>query len=159
MKLVFVRHAIAVEKHPDGDGARELTAEGRKKALEVCRAVAGMDLGIERILTSPLQRSVQTAQILREVLKLPKAPEETKALLPEAEPQALTAILKSAKAECIALVGHEPHISRYTAWTVGGGKFDVRKCGVVVLEGAGVPGAGQGALAGLFAPRHLRPLV
>ena len=59
----------------------------------------------------------------------------------------------------MALVGHEPHLSRYTAWTVGGGRFDLRKSGVVILEGAGIPAAGEGVLAGLFAPRHLRPLV
>lgn len=159
MRIVLVRHAIAQDQHPDGDAARELTAEGRKKAAEVCRALAGMDLGIVRVLCSPLQRAVQTAQVLRDVLKLGKAVEETKALLPEAQPQALSPVLKSLKVDCVALVGHEPHLSRYAAWTAGGGRFDVRKSGVVILEGAGLPGQGEGVVAGLFAPRHLRPLV
>ena len=158
MRLVLLRHAIAEESHPKGDSARELTPEGRKKAQEVCRALAGMDLGIERILTSPMARASQTAQILKDVLKLPHV-EDTKALLPEAQPPALSPVLKATKVQCVALVGHEPHLSRYAAWSVGGGKFEVRKMGVLILEGTGLPGAGEGSVAGVFAPRHLRPLV
>ncbi|MEW5855478.1 MAG: phosphohistidine phosphatase SixA [Myxococcota bacterium] len=158
MRLVLLRHGIAEDSAPAGDAKRALTNEGRKKVHDVCEALAGMDLGIERILSSPLVRAAQTAQILREVLKLGKV-EESNALLPEAQPSAATSPIRALKASCVALVGHEPHLGRYTAWSVGGGQFDIRKSGVVILEGSGLPGPGGGAVVGLFAPRHLRPLV
>lgn len=159
MRLVLLRHGIAEETAGGSDADRALTGEGRKKAQEVCKALAGMDLGIERILTSPLIRAVQTAQVLKEALKLGKGVDETKTLLPEARPTDLVQPINALKATCVALVGHEPQLSSFVSWAVGGGNFEIRKSGVVVLEGAGLPAAGAGALVGLFAPRHLRPLV
>jgi len=159
MRLVLLRHGIAEESGGGSDAERSLTAEGRKKAQEVCRALAGMDLGIDRVLSSPLARALETAGILRDALKLTKAPEVSKVLLPESKPQDATEVIQSLKASCVALVGHEPHLSHYAAWCIGGGAFELRKSGVMVLEGPGLPGAGAGALVGMFAPRHLRPLV
>jgi phosphohistidine phosphatase len=156
VRIVLLRHAIAEENSPSGDAARELTAEGRKKAEGVCRAIAGMELGIGHILTSPLVRARQTAVILKEALKFSGPLEECRALVPEGRPADVTDTIAAAKVDCVALVGHEPMLSQYTAWFAGGGRFDVRKSGVVILEGNGLPGPDGGVVVAMFAPRHMR---
>lgn len=159
MRLILLRHGIAEDRGSSGDAERGLTGEGRKKTADVCKALAGMDLRVDHILSSPLKRSTQTALLLRDALGLSRAVQETPALLPEARPEALTPILKALKSQCVALVGHEPMLSQYAIWCMGGGKVELRKAGALVLEGASLPAAGGGVLVGHFAPRHLRPLV
>jgi phosphohistidine phosphatase len=156
MRIVLLRHGIAEDAAAGGDAERALTGEGRKKAREVCKALAGLDLGVERVLSSPLKRALETAHILRDELGLTGEVEVCPALVPEANPSAASPIITGQRAECVALVGHEPHISTYAAWSTGGGTYDVRKCGVIVLEGSGLPGKGGGALVAMFAPRHVR---
>jgi phosphohistidine phosphatase len=65
MKILLVRHASAQDNHPLGDAARGLDAEGRAKFRKRASKLA-KNFSIKRIVTSPLVRAVQTAEILAE---------------------------------------------------------------------------------------------
>lgn len=65
MKLLLVRHANAEDRHPLGDAARGLDEAGRKQFRKQARKLA-KEFEVERIVTSPLVRAVQTAEILAE---------------------------------------------------------------------------------------------
>jgi phosphohistidine phosphatase len=69
MKLLLVRHASAEDSHPLGDEARALDEAGRKQFRKQARKLA-KEFEVKRIVTSPLVRAVQTAEILAEVAEV-----------------------------------------------------------------------------------------
>lgn len=164
MELLIVRHAIAHERDPTrwgDDRARPLTAPGIKRAR---RAAAGLKQLIappERVLTSPLTRAEQTAQLLREAAGWPQA-KVCALLAPGGSPAALLALLALLAAERIAraaIVGHQPDLGKLLALCLPGpadAAFELRKMGVALVSFAGAPRAGRGTLQWLVAPRLLR---
>ncbi|MEA5578784.1 phosphohistidine phosphatase SixA [Anabaena sp. UHCC 0451] len=65
MELYLIRHGIAEEHQPDlKDEARQLTTEGRQKTEKVAQRLVKLDFHFDLILTSPLVRAQQTAEIL-----------------------------------------------------------------------------------------------
>jgi phosphohistidine phosphatase len=113
-RLYVVRHGIAVD-HADSagpDGSRPLTGKGRKRFERAARAFAKHEGKLDLILTSPLVRAVQTAEILAAAV----AHREV-AVLEELDPSFGVASLfealagRAGKARSVALVGHEPQLS------------------------------------------------
>jgi 8-oxo-dGTP diphosphatase len=78
--LYLLRHATAADrsKWKGTDGARSLTKKGRRQAEAIAQSLAGA--GIERILSSPYARCVQTVEPLAKMIG---APIETSPLLAE----------------------------------------------------------------------------
>ena len=67
MKLFLARHADAIEYTTDtvtNDDLRFLTIKGRIKEIEVTEILKDYLTDIDMILTSPLIRTVQTAEII-----------------------------------------------------------------------------------------------
>ncbi|MFZ5440712.1 MAG: SixA phosphatase family protein [Myxococcota bacterium] len=150
MELTLIRHAIAEDG--DDDFARPLSGRGRKRFTAEVARLETMGVRFERVLHSPLTRAVQTAELLR---PLTDGLEETP-LLAKAPTRAL---LEACSGERVALVGHEPHLSALLAWLVlgdaaEGGRFELKKGAVAVLDGAPRPGAMR--LIALLTPKALR---
>lgn len=166
MELIILRHAIAfprdAKRWPD-DAERPLTLEGAKRAR---RAAAGLKGIVRRpvlVLTSPLVRARDTAAIFSQAARWPEAA-ECEALSPGASAEeALEALRRQGgKAECVAIVGHQPHLGRLLALCVRGNArpegFELKKSAVVCLQFQGPVRAGQGMLTALFPPRALRKI-
>jgi phosphohistidine phosphatase len=65
MELYLIRYGIAEEDQPGlKDEERKLTKEGREKIEKVAQRLFKLDLNFDLILTSPLVRAHQTAEIL-----------------------------------------------------------------------------------------------
>jgi len=65
MELYLIRHGIAEEHQPNlKDEERQLTAEGRQKTEKIAQKLLKLELHFDLILTSPLVRAYQTAEIL-----------------------------------------------------------------------------------------------
>ncbi len=179
MNLYLVRHAVAYD-HSDpaflNDADRTLTPEGRKKFR---RAAFGLLELIEppaAILTSPLPRAMQTAEILREA-----AGRETPIAVCEGmRPRgSFDDVLRECHARAraggtdadrnpvlkhgIALVGHAPSIGLLGAWLLNGDaarfSLTLRKGGVASIAFDDLPVAGGGELEWLLTPRILRALA
>ena len=166
MELLILRHAIAfprdAKRWPD-DARRTLTMEGVKRAR---RAAAGLKRMAKRpalVLTSPLARARDTAVIFAQAARWPNAVECT-ALSPGGSPEEVLEALRrqGAKAECVAVVGHQPHLGRLLALSLRGDAraeaFELKKSAIACLRFAGPPRAGQGVLEWLLTPRILRNL-
>ena len=164
VELLILRHAIAfprdAKRWPD-DTERPLTMEGVKRAR---RAAAGLKRIATRptlVLTSPLVRARDTAAIFRQAARWPQA-EHSDALTPGAPPEAVLEVLRrrGAKAGCVAVVGHQPHLGRLLALCLRGDArseaFELKKGAVVCVRFEGTPRARQGVLTGLYQPRTLR---
>jgi phosphohistidine phosphatase len=158
MQLYLVRHGEAEASPPKGgDAERRLTAAGRHDFARVVAGLRRLEPELTRILTSPLVRARQTAEILREQLPGP-APEEWPLLAPGGALERLLAQLRDA-GEAVALVGHEPGLGRLLSLAVAGRQGDgtpLRKGGVARIEFDGPPKPGSGRLIWLMTPRLLR---
>ena len=69
MQIYILRHGIAEDAGPgQSDSERALTSEGKKKLRNVLRAAHEAGVTPALILTSPLKRAVQTAELAAEIL-------------------------------------------------------------------------------------------
>lgn len=113
MKLYVMRHGTALEREhwsEDDDSQRPLTEEGRVELEEAARGIQALDLGVERIVTSPFVRAYDTAQIVGAALGL--AVEEDDVLAPGATLAGLCGTLtRHADEAAVLVVGHEPDLS------------------------------------------------
>lgn len=138
MEIYLLRHGIAENAHPGlKDGDRALTAEGREKLERVLtRAhVAGVKPSL--ILSSPLRRAMETAEIAAGSLgykgKIVHAP----ALMPEAAPSQLWEELRTRQDErAVLLSSHEPLTSSAVAFLLNSPalQVDMKKAGLVRID-------------------------
>ncbi len=117
MNLYLVRHAAAVEQNREiSETNRYLTMEGRLSFRKVVKQAAKKGLVAELILTSPLVRSVQTADILAETIKYKGSVQVAPELSPGFNRKQLEHLLERwGKVQDLVLVGHEPDLSEQVA--------------------------------------------
>ncbi len=120
MEIYLVRHAEALERSEGlADELRHLTPKGRKQAAKQAKRLK-KKLRPELIITSPLVRAVQTAELLAQQLGK-KAVVRADACLAgddEAE-QVQDMIRKLGALKSVMLVGHEPQLSSVAALLLG----------------------------------------
>jgi phosphohistidine phosphatase len=161
MRLLLIRHGIAVERGTPGvpDDARELTKRGIRRFQEVARGLATVLRRPDAILTSPLVRARQTAEIAAEAWGKVK-PVDVPALAGGSFEQVAEVLGQYAVDSSVALVGHEPDLSSHLAKLLGtshAARLTFRKGGAALVEVPGDPGGG-GALIWYLSPRLLRRL-
>ena len=126
MKIFLVRHGDADAEVPEGlgDEARALTVKSRQVLASHFAALAEQMREIDLVLTSPLVRAVQTAQILSLVLKHEGLLHAHRSLVPEMPVGAIESLLRQKEGQNLVLVGHEPsmgamaaHLLAIPSWT------------------------------------------
>jgi len=161
MKVLLVRHAIAVDRDMPGisDHLRPLTEDGANRFRKSARAVAAM-VTADAVLTSPLLRAKQTAEILARhwpgIIT-----QETEALGTGSREEFETVLARLPKNSTIAAVGHEPRVSEWTAEWLGASNaaaFAFKKGGVALIEFDRVAEEGEGRLVFFLAPKALKDL-
>jgi phosphohistidine phosphatase len=131
VKLYLLRHGKADWPNwdkPDDD--RPLTDEGRKQLAAVAKMLARLEIA-PVILTSPLPRASQTAEIagkhLREKIRVEPL------LRPGFDAGKLKKILKDFSGDSLMIVGHEPDLTR-TIFQLTGGNTKLPKAGVALVD-------------------------
>lgn len=161
MRLVIIRHAVAVERGAPGiaDDDRPLTPEGEKKFKKAARGLARIGPRPGAILSSPLPRAFRTAEIAAAAWGR-LTPEKTPALVGGSLADLAAALAPYGAEATVALVGHEPHLSGLLAELLGSRSAEnlvFRKGGAALVEIAGDLGAG-GTLVWFLTPKLLRAL-
>lgn len=156
MILYAIRHAEAVELGQNGvsrDEDRPLTELGQVQCRQLATILRQLNVGLERIITSPLLRAVQTAASLIEQ-GLAKELSVCEWLIPGARKRFLVDFLRDLGAGPLGVVGHEPHLSVFTAWLLGGktAQLAFAKAGVARVEFPNRIGKGRGTLTWLVTP-------
>jgi phosphohistidine phosphatase len=162
--VYLVRHAIAEERGPQwpDDGKRPLSTEGKLRMETQVAGLEKLGVEIEEVLTSPLVRTRQTAEILAKGLSSRPKLTELAALAPgHSAKEVLSALKDYAKRSRIALVGHEPGIGDLSAALIGArNPVTFKKGGVALVKVERLPpDAGSGALCWFLAPKILRMLA
>jgi phosphohistidine phosphatase len=162
MDLLIVRHAIAFERDRHrwrDDGARPLSPAGIRRARKAAAGLKELSKAPDRVLTSPLVRARQTAQILTDVAGWPQAMEVPE-LSPQAPAPAVLTLLGKDRSKVVAVVGHQPGLGALlTVCLLGDGEvlpIELKKNAVACVSFDGPPRAGRAALKGLATPRMLR---
>lgn len=130
MKLFIVRHAAAIERTAEvPEEQRYLTTKGRDFMRKTARTMLkkGMEPGL--ILTSPLIRAVQSADILAEAFSYVVPVIVTDELSPGFDLPALQRLFTEfPQVDELVIVGHEPDLSRVVSslLSIKGG-FDFKK--------------------------------
>lgn len=111
MRVFLFRHARAVDEGPGlPDDHRYLSARGRRTAREVGARLAQEGVTIDAVLTSPLVRAVQTAELVAERVSFLGEIEALPRLAPGFPPR-LVAEELAARGQNVAVFGHSPGIS------------------------------------------------
>lgn len=115
MKLFLIRHAEAIDYETESvrsDDLRFITPKGRKTSSTVFKSLKDFFVDLDKVFTSPLTRSVQTAEVLASTLKYKHDVEIANELLLNGTASKIMQLLKrNTVFNSIALVGHEPLMS------------------------------------------------
>jgi phosphohistidine phosphatase len=161
-ELYLVRHGLAEERGdawPD-DAKRPLTDEGISKMRKSVRGLARLGVSVDVVLTSPLVRARQTAEIVAAGLSPRPSLVTIDSLAPEGTYASVIADLeKHAKKTRIALVGHEPNIGELAARLIGSRHaIEFRKGAVCRIDVEALPPSGPGDLRWLLTLKIMREI-
>ncbi len=138
MVLYIVRHAEAVAGSDNlKDEWRYLTEKGRVTTKRMSASIARISPKPRLVISSPLTRAVQTAEIIAEKTCRKNVIVANGFLLPGADISELIDCLKGCKdAKCVMLVGHEPQLGTLIAALLGreDGTASLKKGACVALK-------------------------
>jgi len=162
-QLYLIRHGVAAERgddYPD-DTKRPLTAEGMSKLRKQAKALDALGVSVDVIISSPLVRTRQTAEIIAKGLKGRPPIVFSDALAPEGTPDAvIQELAKHAKKSAVALVGHEPNLGELAAQLIEARRsLEFKKGGICRIDFEAFPPKGAGSLRFFLPPRLLRELA
>ena len=167
MELYLIRHALAQQlglKNDFTDEKRTLTSEGRDRMREAARGLRKLGVQLDLLLTSPLVRAIETAEIVADALGISKKEiMQTDKLAPGASADELFAEIKShTGVESVGVVGHQPDLGEILAKIVQArNKFaiDLKKGSVCCINVVETVPSLRGELVWLMTPKQLRLLA
>ena len=152
MQLYFLRHGEADwPGWTKPDDERPLTDFGKKEVRQVAKFLNRLKVKPDVIVSSPLPRALQTAEVAAEQLKTKLRQDE--ALEPGFGISELSTVLNRHRSKILMLVGHEPDFSSVIS-ALTGGFIKMSKAGVALVDID--PETEKGRLLWLFPPKFGR---
>ena len=165
MDCILYRHGIAVDRQEWGgkEQDRPLTGKGTTRTRQSARGLFTLRIMPTHLLSSPLARARETAEILQRLAHPRLTVQICDELVPEAAPHALFTLLGTLPPESVVLcVGHEPHLS-LTAGTLLIGKpcagLSLKKAGACLIHIQQSQQPANGLLQWWLTPGQLRALA
>jgi phosphohistidine phosphatase len=167
MILYIVRHAIAVPHGYPGieDNDRALTNEGISKMKQISTGLCRLEYVPEVILSSPLVRARQTAEILLQAFGKGIELKNFSALAPSGARQELYREISSLgknRIKSLMIVGHQPDLGEIAGEIAFGSSknyIELKKGGVCAIELESLQGTPKGILIAFLSPSILRSLA
>jgi phosphohistidine phosphatase len=116
MNLHILRHASAGTPRPNPvlDLKRPLDKEGKEQCLRLAHVLNAMKIGFDAVYSSPLKRSLQTAQLVATETGYEAQITTTPALAPDARfADFLQLVHDVDEFENVLLVGHNPNLQNF----------------------------------------------
>jgi phosphohistidine phosphatase len=166
MQLLVIRHAIAEDREAfaatgRADDARPLTNDGARKMGRCARGLQALVPTIDTLVSSPLTRAKQTAEIVRERYELDRV-EEAAELDPDVALDDVVKGLSRYGGGLVAIVGHEPQLGRLVTYLISGvdrAAVQLKKGAACLLEFEGPPQRSGGTMRWSASPKMLRDLA
>ncbi|MGH7851921.1 MAG: phosphohistidine phosphatase SixA [Candidatus Binatia bacterium] len=168
MNLYLMRHGIALPADDPAvaiDADRPLSPKGIKSTRKIAQGMRRLGLSFDVLLTSPLPRARQTADIVAHALDAEAFVEEISGLSPESTVEHLLfGLTRYQDRGDVLLVGHEPLLSATAAYLLGGRparnslNLEFKKGGLCRIEIDSLPPPGPGKLHWFLTPKQLRSI-
>jgi phosphohistidine phosphatase len=165
MNLYILRHASAGIKraNPLLDIKRPLDQDGKSHCLHLTHILNAMKLNFDLVVSSPLKRSLQTAQLVATETGYEQKILISNALAPTATYAQFQRLLREcAVYENLLVVGHNPNITAFLGQLIGAGPVDDPSISRIRLRKGSLARLslqrGPAVLQGLIDPRVVRAL-
>ena len=166
MRLYIIRHAIAVPHGTPGiaEDERSLTEEGIVKMQKAAAGLRALGYMPELILSSPLIRATQTAEILLKAFGKGIELKTVPFLAPSGSRRDLyrAIALYEKKMNSLMIVGHQPSLGEIAGEIAFGSPehyIELKKGGVCSIDMEIARGEPRGSLVALLTPSILRQIV
>jgi phosphohistidine phosphatase len=162
LEIFVLRHGEAGDRvdEPEKDDARSLTREGRTEIELIASSLAGLGVKLDLVVTSPLPRAVQTAELVARQFKVLNKLQQWGELRPSGEAESVYRRLSLQKAgSSLLIVGHEPQLSGIIGEIVAGSShvnLILKKGGLAKVEILGFKPRITGELRWLLTPRLMK---
>jgi phosphohistidine phosphatase len=164
LDVYLVRHAFAAHADParwPDDAERPLTEEGIMRFRGAARGLRRLVPAVDSMLSSGYARAWQTAQLLHDVAGW-REPNECPALEAGRPASSALDVLQGRAERSIALVGHEPYLSRLASLLCTGSEdglqLELKKGAVASLSFTGPVEPARACLRWTVSPKILRRL-
>ena len=140
MNLYLMRHANAglSRGNPTLDAKRALIKDGKEQCILMARTMSALKVQVDVIVSSPLKRARQTAQLVGTEMGYDARVEVSPALEPDADYAQFQKMLAHyAGFESVLVVGHNPNIFQFLGRLItgnGGAAIRMRKGSVARLK-------------------------
>lgn len=137
--LYVIRHGIADDAadHGGHDEERMLTKKGKDRVSGLAKYLDNIGVRLDVVISSPLVRAVETAEIVRKKCSDSKEITITDMLKPGGSCDNLIGYLNKVQGmESIAIVGHEPFLSGFISYSLSRSRHPyvlMKKAGVALL--------------------------
>ena len=164
MDVFFLRHGEAGNRVaiPSKDVERALTESGKEEIEEIAESFERMDLEFNKIVSSPLARARETAEIVANAQKKSSKVELWDELRPEGNRLDLYRKLSRLRQDAdVLLVGHEPYLSNVIGEIISGSlasKIKIKKGGLARVQITSFAPKPTGDLWWLLTPRQLKKM-
>lgn len=162
IELYVLRHGIAVNRGtPDiPDDERPLTPKGRKRMRQIGRGLRRLGIELDRVVSSPLPRAWETAEIVVDALGISDRLEASEMLRADCNAESIGGWLRTREEPRLMIVGHNPALSDLLGLLVAGSSevpiCELKKGAVAALS---THDEGRFALDWIATPRLLRLLA
>lgn len=162
LELYMIRHGLAGTSLEDKllDEKRPLKKKGKERMQEIAEGLWELGISFDSILTSPLLRAKETADIINAYCGDKKEATVTDLLRPGASYTKLIQLLNQFKGtKKVAIVGHEPFLSSFASYCLTKNKsslLNLKKGGILKLEIDGALKPGSCLLSWLMEPKQIR---
>jgi phosphohistidine phosphatase len=160
MNIYLIRHGESESSSANKrDYERELTHRGRTITRQVAFLWKRVIPGFDYIISSPLKRAVQTAQIIADVFKSANGVITDEKLSSGSRTEDIIEIIQAYKADNIALVGHQPDLAEHLANLVStsGIYTEFKKSSIAKISFGLKIKMGKGTLEFLIPPDFANP--
>lgn len=160
MNLYIMRHGEAetIGAEYPSDSVRPLTSNGRKRVELSTKGMKATDVTADKIISSPLVRARQTAEIVHQALGVATDIEFSGALPTGDIDGIVLAVQAHSRYENVMLVGHEPTLSRLVSVLASGSPdvaIDMQPGGLCKLTTDAIVVGKCATLRWFLAPRQL----
>ena len=159
-----MRHGEAAPPGSEGgDRGRPLTQRGTAEVAAAARGLAALGVRLDRLLTSPLRRALETSRLLAAAIEGPE-PEPSPVLDGGSSAEAILAALgpQSGAGARLGVVGHQPVLGQLLTLAIAGvasGGAALGTASVARIDFEGCPRAGAGRLRWLLDAGQLARLA
>ena len=122
LNLYILRHASAGTRraNPKLDIKRPLDKEGKQHCFQLAHVLNGLNLSFDAVISSPLKRCLQTAQLVGTEMGYDAKVLHAEALQPEADFGQFQRLVNECRNyESVLMVGHNPNLTHFLGHLIG----------------------------------------